>query len=119
MTLEQFVDLAGRRPVLVIDQFEQLIHEGAAAHASEFCNALLAAMDAKRLGALVVVLRDDFYAQLAGLEPAFVNRWISHQVAAGLDRHALEDIVIGPAASVGLRFEPGLAETGVAGPSDR
>ncbi|GAB2570947.1 hypothetical protein Aab01nite_05300 [Paractinoplanes abujensis] len=93
---------AGTRVLLVIDQFEELLTESGS--------------EPPELGepglTVVVVMRDDFYPRLAAhapdllraLTPGLVN------VPAGLSADDLRDIVVKPAAAVGLELQEGLAE---------
>ncbi|WP_212844055.1 PQQ-binding-like beta-propeller repeat protein [Catellatospora sp. IY07-71] len=106
---------AGARLLLIIDQFEELLTAPAAGETGasrDVLDQLLAALDATAPLSLVLVMRDDFYPQLAAqapellqaLTPGLVN------VPATLSAQDLHDIVTKPAAAVGLRCQDGLVE---------
>ena len=101
----------GSRLLLVIDQFEEIFtHQPASGQVRDLLRELDELVRSAAALTVVLVMRDDFYPQLAGtspellesLSPGIVN------VPAVLTRTEVEEIIAGPAGSAGLRFEPGL-----------
>ncbi|MEV4415965.1 trypsin-like peptidase domain-containing protein, partial [Catellatospora sp. NPDC049609] len=105
----------GTRLLLIIDQFEELLTPPAAGQPDsprDVLDRLREAIDSTPELILVLVMRDDFYPQLAAqapelleaLTPGLVN------VPATLSTQDLHDIITKPAAAVGLRCQDGLVE---------
>ncbi|MFJ4585215.1 nSTAND1 domain-containing NTPase [Streptomyces echinatus] len=104
-----------RRVLLVIDQFEELLVQGADGRLREFpavIDEITTVADSDSDLSVILVMRDDFYPQLAAsagrlLEaamPGLLN------VPGTLGRKDLYDIIVEPARSVGLDFQQGLPE---------
>jgi WD40 repeat protein len=105
----------GRRSVLVVDQFEQLLtapasrEEDRARH--ELIDQLTQAVGAPSV-TLILIMRDDFYSRLASqagglleaLAPGVVN------APATLSVQDLHDIITRPAEAVGVKCQDGLPE---------
>jgi serine phosphatase RsbU (regulator of sigma subunit)/AAA+ ATPase superfamily predicted ATPase len=102
-----------KRLVLVMDQFEQLFVECPGRLRKRFFhhldNLLAASAD---LITVIVVMRDDFYPQLAQQAPTLWEReWLpehSVQIPGEVNSDELFAIVQEPAKAVGLRFQNGL-----------
>ncbi|MFJ4950928.1 trypsin-like peptidase domain-containing protein [Streptomyces sp. NPDC088760] len=104
-----------QRVLLVIDQFEELLVQSTHGRRQDFLAVVdditAAAGEHGRLSVILVV-RDDFYPQLAAhaaklLEaatPGLLN------VPGALSQRDLHDIIVLPADDVGLRFQQGLPE---------
>lgn len=112
--------VAGSRLLLVIDQFEELFTEHVHGRAATFTSILLAELctvvqEATAL-TVVLVMRDDFYPQLAATAPQLLELLApgTVNIPAALTRIELEQIITRPAADVGLILEDGLAEQIVA-----
>ncbi|MFD1374081.1 nSTAND1 domain-containing NTPase [Actinoplanes sichuanensis] len=115
---------SGSRLLLIIDQFEEIFtHQdssGSAVPGGSDARGLLRQLDdsIRMPGALTVVLvmRDDFYAQLASASPELLQSVSAGMVnvPASLTRSEAKDIVASPAARVGLGFEAGLVAQMVA-----
>ncbi|MDN3260439.1 trypsin-like peptidase domain-containing protein [Streptomyces sp. CSDS2] len=107
----------GRRLVLVIDQFEELLTPPAVAEPPPG-GRLAAVQQLTELigssGALTVILvmRDDFYPRLAALAPALLNAAAPGliNIPATLGTSDLFAIIARPAQTVGARLEPGLPD---------
>ncbi|MFE6255823.1 BTAD domain-containing putative transcriptional regulator [Agromyces sp. NPDC057865] len=95
--------------VLVVDQFEELLHQGLSDDAiDETCAALAGYMH--RGGTVLVTVRSDFLddcARLPHLGPAFIEG--VHLVPA-IGMNGLREAIEGPARLAGLRLQPGLTE---------
>jgi WD40 repeat protein len=66
---------------------------------------------------VVLVMRDDFYSQLAGTFTDLMDEWVIPNlvnVPAMLTTEELTEIIAGPAGKVGLRLEDGLVEAIIA-----
>lgn len=95
--------------VLVVDQFEELLHQGLSDDAiDETCAALAGYIH--RGGTVLLTVRSDFLddcARLPRLGPAFIEG--VHLVPPiGMD--GLREAIEGPARLAGLRLQPGLTE---------
>ncbi|MGW7045143.1 nSTAND1 domain-containing NTPase [Streptomyces avermitilis] len=99
-----------QRVMLVIDQFEELLtqQEGSLAAAEH----LVAAITSHVALSVILVMRDDFYPQLAALAPGLLEAALPGllNVPGTLSQDEVHDIITLPAHSVGARFESGLAE---------
>ncbi|MEU4155164.1 trypsin-like peptidase domain-containing protein [Actinoplanes sp. NPDC026670] len=103
----------GSRLLLVIDQFEEIFADPDARGLLRQLEELLRAPAALTV---VLVMRDDFYAQLAAASPELLQTLAAGMVnvPASLARSEVENIIAAPAAAAGLRFEPGLVAQMVA-----
>ncbi|WP_327359907.1 DUF1513 domain-containing protein [Streptomyces sp. NBC_01296] len=99
-----------QRVVLVIDQFEELLTplEGNLAAADR----LTAAITSHAALSVILVMRDDFYPQLAALAPDLLEAAMPGllNIPGTLSQNDLHDIITLPAQKVGARFESGLPE---------
>ncbi|WP_221323666.1 AAA family ATPase [Actinoplanes sp. L3-i22] len=98
---------AGRRPVIVVDQFEELFTQCAdPAERLAFTAALTAAAPAL----VVIAVRSDFYPACIELPPLAGLLAAGHVVLGPLDAEALRRAVVEPAEQAGLTVDPGLPE---------
>ncbi|MFD8993353.1 nSTAND1 domain-containing NTPase [Streptomyces abikoensis] len=103
------------RVLLVIDQFEEVLAQPAPAESRipEKCAAAARALMAPgtELG-VILVMRDDFYPQLAALAPELLAAATPGllNVPAALSTPELRAIITRPAQAAGARFEDGLPE---------
>ncbi|MGO4457309.1 trypsin-like peptidase domain-containing protein [Streptomyces sp. M-16] len=104
-----------RRVVLVVDQFEELLVQSASGLQHErrlaATNEITAAVKSRAELSIILIMRDDFYPQLAALArmfeaamPGLLN------VPSALSQQDLHDIITLPAERTGARFQPGLPE---------
>ncbi|MFE5804275.1 trypsin-like peptidase domain-containing protein [Streptomyces sp. NPDC056491] len=104
-----------RRVVLVIDQFEELLAQSADGPQHErrvaATDQITAAVKSRAELSVILIMRDDFYPQLAALArmleaamPGLLN------VPAALSQQDLHDIICLPATRTGARFQSGLPE---------
>ncbi|MEW2417855.1 trypsin-like peptidase domain-containing protein [Streptomyces sp. NPDC046866] len=103
------------RVLLVVDQFEELLLQGADAGLEEFLGAIddiTQAADTFTELSVILTMRDDFYPQLAAQAPRLLEAATPGllNVPGTLSRRELHDIIVLPAENVGLRFQPGLPE---------
>ncbi|KOU65110.1 WD40 repeat protein [Streptomyces sp. IGB124] len=103
------------RVLLVIDQFEELLVQGAGGGLQDFLaviDDITAAADATTRLSVILVMRDDFYPQLAALAPRLLEAATPGllNVPGVMSQRDLHDIIVLPADDVGLRFQPGLPE---------
>ncbi|MFP8942133.1 trypsin-like peptidase domain-containing protein [Streptomyces fenghuangensis] len=110
---------AGRRLLLVVDQFEELLTQPAADGDGDEGERLAAAerqlvelIGSQAAVSLVLVMRDDFYPRLAARAPDLLKALTPGllNVPATLSAADLHAIVTAPAEAVGLRLEDGLPE---------
>ncbi|MER7538337.1 trypsin-like peptidase domain-containing protein [Streptomyces sp. NPDC097704] len=110
------------RVLLVVDQFEELL-TGPAAGGQEGRTGVAAVADqiAQAAGSpsplsVVLIMRDDFYPQLAAMAPRLLEASMPGllNVQGTLSEEDLHDIIALPAQDVGLRFQPGLPEQMIA-----
>ncbi|MER7492527.1 trypsin-like peptidase domain-containing protein [Streptomyces pharetrae] len=104
-----------QRVLLVIDQFEELLVQSAAGRLRELLAAIdevTSAADAYTKITVILIMRDDFYPQLAALAPRLLETAMPGllNVPGTLGHQDLHDIIVLPAEDVGLRFQPGLPE---------
>ncbi|MER5204156.1 trypsin-like peptidase domain-containing protein [Streptomyces sp. NPDC002825] len=104
------------RIVLVIDQFEEFLTQPAGSDGADRRPVIAdqiteAVADHSGLD-VILIMRDDFYPQLAALAPRLLQAAMPGllNVPRTLSRQDLKDIVTLPAHDVGLRFQPGLSE---------
>ncbi|ROQ99666.1 WD40 repeat protein [Streptomyces sp. 2132.2] len=104
-----------QRVVLVVDQFEELLAQSAAGPQHErrlaATNQITEAVQSQAELSVILIMRDDFYPQLAALArmleaamPGLLN------VPSALSRQDLHDIITLPAQDMGARFQHGLPE---------
>ncbi|GAA1061065.1 nSTAND1 domain-containing NTPase [Agromyces bracchium] len=95
--------------VVIVDQFEELLHAGLPdEHVEEACSMIAGAVAANRR--VVLAVRADFLSACAaepGIGPLFAE---GVHLVGPLSPGGLRSAVEGPAALAGLRLEPGLVE---------
>ncbi|MFI7295562.1 trypsin-like peptidase domain-containing protein, partial [Streptomyces sp. NPDC050121] len=104
-----------QRVLLVIDQFEELLVQTGNGRLREFLaviDEVTSAADAYTKITVILIMRDDFYPQLASLAPRLLQAAMPGllNVPGTLSQQDLHDIIVLPALDVGLRFQPGLPE---------
>ncbi|MEU2391375.1 hypothetical protein [Streptomyces sp. NPDC007369] len=99
-----------QRVVLVVDQFEELLTQQAGNLSA--VERLTAAATSHVALSVILVMRDDFYPQLAALAPGLLEAAMPGllNIPGTLSQDDLHDIITLPAHSVGARFESGLPE---------
>ncbi|WP_327363733.1 nSTAND1 domain-containing NTPase [Streptomyces sp. NBC_01296] len=99
-----------QRVVLVIDQFEELLTQQSGNLAA--ADRLTAAITSHAALSVILVMRDDFYPQLAALAPELLEAAMPGllNIPGTLSQGDLHDIITLPAHNVGARFESGLPE---------
>ncbi|MBW5485745.1 nSTAND1 domain-containing NTPase [Streptomyces bambusae] len=109
------------RVLLVVDQFEELLTEpaegdGGQDHRAGVAEQLTAAADSDAELSMILIMRDDFYPQLAAQAPGLLEAAMPGllNVPSTLSPEDLHDIITLPARDVGLRFQPGLPEQMIA-----
>ncbi|MDR6325920.1 AAA family ATPase [Actinoplanes couchii] len=96
---------AGHRPIIVVDQFEELFTQCAdQAERLAYVTALTSAAPA----IVVIAVRSDFYPSCVALPPLAKVLAAGHVVLGPLDAAAIRRAVVEPAEHVGLTVEPGL-----------
>ncbi|WP_433791501.1 NACHT and WD repeat domain-containing protein [Actinoplanes sp. CA-252034] len=111
---------AGRRPIVVVDQFEELFTQCPdPAERLAYVTALATAAPAL----VVIAVRSDFYPACAALPPLAKILAAGHVVLGPLDAEAIRRAVVEPAEHAGLTVEPGLPDLllrdlGADGPDD-
>ncbi|MET9180762.1 trypsin-like peptidase domain-containing protein [Kitasatospora aureofaciens] len=108
-------DPTHQRVVLVIDQFEEFLvpsTNGQQQDRLAVTDQLAAAADSVAQLSVILVMRDDFYPQLAAWAPKLLEAALPGllNLPAALSRDDLCDIIALPAQDVGVRFESGLPE---------
>jgi Tol biopolymer transport system component len=100
------------RILLIIDQFEEFLTEPGQQDRLATAEAITTAVDSPAELSVVLVMRDDFYPQLAALTPKLLEAAMPGllNVPATLSQQDLHDIITLPAHDVGLHFQPGLPE---------
>jgi WD40 repeat protein len=104
-----------QRVLLVIDQFEELLVQstnGRLRHLLGVIDEVTGAADAYTKVTVILIMRDDFYPQLASLAPRLLEAAMPGllNVPGTLSQQDLHDIIVLPAVDVGLHFQPGLPE---------
>ncbi|WP_030044043.1 S1 family peptidase, partial [Streptomyces resistomycificus] len=104
-----------QRVLLVIDQFEELLVQTTNGRLRELLGVIdevTTAADAYTKVTVILIMRDDFYPQLAALAPRLLEAAMPGllNVPGTLSRQDLHDIIVRPALDVGLRFQQGLPE---------
>ncbi|PKT73254.1 hypothetical protein CW362_09625 [Streptomyces populi] len=104
-----------RRILLIIDQFEELFTQSGNSHHSRrpaVADQIVDGVDSHTELTVILVMRDDFYPQLAAFAPRLLEAATPGllNVPGSLNHRDLHDIITLPARDVGLRFQPGLAE---------
>ncbi|MFJ4557781.1 trypsin-like peptidase domain-containing protein [Streptomyces massasporeus] len=104
-----------QRVLLVIDQFEELLVQSTDGRLQDFLRAIddiTTVADTYTKLSVILVMRDDFYPQLAALAPKLLEAATPGllNVPVALSQQDLHDIIVLPADDVGLRFQPGLPE---------
>jgi len=104
---------AGDRLLLVIDQFEELLTPLTDPERERVRRQILGQL-CDVVGAagvtLMLVMRDDFYPQLAAQAPDLIARVPQVNLPASLGVEQLQDIITGPAVTAGLTWDAGLPE---------
>ncbi|MER5350111.1 trypsin-like peptidase domain-containing protein [Kitasatospora sp. NPDC002551] len=103
------------RILLVVDQFEEFLARSTNGRQREVvavAEQLTALADSAVPVSVVLVMRDDFYPQLAALAPALLEKAMPGllNLPSTLSRSELHDIITRPARSVGAHFEAGLPQ---------
>ena len=104
---------AGCRLLLVIDQFEELLTPGPDPEPERVRRDMLTQL-ATVIGTtgvtLVLIMRDDFYPQLASQAHDLLAAVTPVNLPATLTMEQLQDIITKPATTAGLSWDTGLAE---------
>ncbi|WP_430783602.1 AAA family ATPase [Actinoplanes sp. G11-F43] len=96
---------AGHRPLIVIDQFEELFTQCPdPAERLAYATALTSAAPA----IVVIAVRSDFYPACIALPPLAGVLAAGHVVLGPLDAEAVRRAIVEPAEQAGLTVEPGL-----------
>lgn len=103
------------RVLLVIDQFEELLVQstnGRLRNMLAVIDEVISAADVYTKITVILIMRDDFYPQLAALAPKLLDAAMPGllNVPGTLSWQDLHDIIVLPAEDVGLRFQSGLPE---------
>ncbi|MFH0519576.1 trypsin-like peptidase domain-containing protein [Streptomyces sp. M41] len=104
-----------QRILLVIDQFEELLVQTSNGRLREVLGVIdevTTAADAYTKITVILIMRDDFYPQLAARAPRLLEAATPGllNVPGTLSPQDLHDIIVLPAEDVGLHFQPGLPE---------
>ncbi|MDX3784319.1 nSTAND1 domain-containing NTPase [Streptomyces europaeiscabiei] len=105
----------GERILVIIDQFEELFTQpgnGPQGLQLTVADQITTAVGSHAQLSVILVMRDDFYPQLAAKEPGLLEAAMPGllNVPGTLSWQDLHDIITLPALDVGLRFQPGLPE---------
>ncbi|WP_093872373.1 trypsin-like peptidase domain-containing protein [Streptomyces sp. TLI_105] len=108
-------EAAHHRIVLVIDQFEEFLTQppgGGDDHRPAVADQIVEAAATHSGLDVILIMRDDFYPQLAALAPRLLDAAMPGlvNVPGTLSQADLEDIITLPARDVGIHFQPGLSE---------
>ncbi|MBT2453079.1 trypsin-like peptidase domain-containing protein, partial [Streptomyces sp. ISL-43] len=103
------------RVLLVVDQFEELLTEpaeGDGGDRSAVAGQLQTAAESAADLSVILIMRDDFYPQLAAQAPGLLEAAMPGllNMPGTLSPEDLRDIITLPARDVGLHFQPGLPE---------
>ncbi|GAA1408091.1 hypothetical protein GCM10009639_57600 [Kitasatospora putterlickiae] len=103
------------RILLVVDQFEEFLTRSTNGRQREVlavADQITALVDSAVPVSVVLVMRDDFYPQLAALAPTLLEKAMPGllNLPSTLSRDELHDIITLPARSVGAHFEAGLPQ---------
>ncbi|WP_369246754.1 trypsin-like peptidase domain-containing protein [Streptomyces sp. R41] len=106
---------AHQRILLIIDQFEELFTQTTNGHRRSLtavADQIATAVESHADLSVILVMRDDFYPQLAALAPRLLDAAMPGllNVPGTLSQQDLHDIITLPAQDVGLHFQPGLPE---------
>ncbi|MET7295608.1 trypsin-like peptidase domain-containing protein [Streptomyces griseoloalbus] len=104
-----------QRVLLVIDQFEELLVQSTNGRLWDLLaviDEVASAADAYTKITVILIMRDDFYPQLASRAPKLLEVAMPGllNVPGTLSQQDLHDIIVLPALDVGLHFQPGLSE---------
>ncbi|MFJ8694154.1 nSTAND1 domain-containing NTPase, partial [Streptomyces roseolilacinus] len=104
-----------RRVLLIVDQFEEFLTQSTHGHRwnrATVAEQIVAAVDSPVELSVLLIMRDDFYPQLAALAPGLLEKAMPGllNIPGVLTRQDLHDIIVLPARDVGLHFQPGLPE---------
>ena len=105
------------RLLLVVDQFEDLLHPANDATRARVLSQVVGLADLHIEVTLLIVCRDDFYPRIASAAPTLVDgiHGIPVNLPARLTQEEILSIVTAPADAVGLGVESGVAERVAAG----
>lgn len=108
-------DTSCQRVLLVVDQFEELFTPPADSQQHirrAALDEIIAVASSGTRVSVILVMRDDFYPQLAAVAPELLDAAMPGllNVQGSLSQENLHDIITLPAQDVGLRFQPGLPE---------
>lgn len=100
------------RVVLIVDQFEELFTTCPEDTCERFTNQLARLLERAPAITLILTLRNEFYGRFTQLPPLLVEYLTRglYNVPLTLTRDEVMRIVLGPAESVGLKLEDGLAD---------
>ncbi|MFC7257530.1 eIF2A-related protein [Streptomyces lutosisoli] len=106
---------AHQRILLIIDQFEELFTQTTNGHQRNLtavADQIATAVESHADLSVILVMRDDFYPQLAALAPKLLDAAMPGllNVPGTLSQQDLHDIITLPAQDVGLHLQPGLPE---------
>ncbi|MFF7780445.1 trypsin-like peptidase domain-containing protein [Streptomyces tanashiensis] len=104
-----------QRILLIIDQFEELLTDALSSHQQDrlaIADQISEAVDSHAQLSVILIVRDDFYPQLAAQAPSLLARATPGilNIPGTLNQRDLHDIITLPARDVGLHFQPGLPE---------
>ncbi|MGW8359038.1 nSTAND1 domain-containing NTPase [Streptomyces wedmorensis] len=115
VTRQLAAEPAPQRILLIIDQFEELFVQTVDGHRRNrlgVADQISEAVDSHAAFSVILIMRDDFYPQLAALAPRLLKAATPGllNVPGTLNQRDLNDIITLPARDVGLRFQPGLPQ---------
>jgi WD40 repeat protein len=99
------------RIVIAVDQFEELLAADATQPTAAAARQIMELKDSAEDAAMILVVRDDFYAQLAATAPELLRASLpgTVNIPARLDRDSLVSIIQPPGART-VPFDPGLVD---------